>query len=75
MEASSRAADYAQLQREYRNMELNRKAYADESNQMLRRQQADIEKLRKDNDALKGELGGLLLGRHGEQDTPIGNWK
>jgi hypothetical protein len=65
MEASSRAADYAQLQREYRNMELNRKAYADESNQMLRRQQADIEKLRKDNgvlnDALKGELGGLLL--------------
>ena len=56
MEASSRAADYAQLQREYRNMELNRKAYADESNQMLRRQQADIEKLRKDNDALKGEL-------------------
>ena len=27
-------ADYAQLQREYRNMELNRKAYADESNQV-----------------------------------------
>jgi hypothetical protein len=33
MSEASRA-DYAQLQREYRNMELNRKAYADESNQV-----------------------------------------
>ena len=52
----SRVADYAQLQREYRNMELNRKAYADESNQVLRRQQAAVEKLRHDNEALKTEL-------------------
>eukprot|EP00937_MAST-01D_sp_MAST-1D-sp2_P006080 g6080.t1 len=54
--ADSRVADYAQLQREYRNMELNRKAYADESNQVLRRQQAAIEKLRQDNESLKAEL-------------------
>ena len=34
LSADSRVADYAQLQREYRNMELNRKAYADESHQV-----------------------------------------
>jgi len=54
--ADATRADYAQLQREYRNMELNRKAYADESNQVLRRQHAAIDKLRKDNEALKAEL-------------------
>ena len=56
LSADSRVADYAQLQREYRNMELNRKAYADESNQVLRRQQSAIEKLQRDNEALKAEL-------------------
>merc|ERR1740138_524299 len=54
--ADATRADYAQLQREYRNMELNRKAYADESNQVLRRQHAAIDKLRKDNESLKAEL-------------------
>ena len=56
LSADSRVADYAQLQREYRNMELNRKAYADESNQVLRRQQSAIEKLQRDNETLKTEL-------------------
>lgn len=50
-------AEYAQLQREFRHMELNRKSFADESQQVLRRQQATIAKLRKENDALKSELG------------------
>lgn len=31
--------DLQQLQREYRHMELNRRAYADESQQLLRKQQ------------------------------------
>jgi coiled-coil domain-containing protein 63/114 len=48
--------DLSQLQREYRHMELNRRAYADESQQMLRKQTAAIEKLRRENDALKTSL-------------------
>ena len=55
MDASQ--AEFAQLQREYRHMELNRKSYADESYSVLRKQQATIAKLRKDNEALKQELG------------------
>ena len=36
MDASQ--AEFAQLQREYRHMELNRKSYADESYGVLRKQ-------------------------------------
>ena len=43
MDASQ--AEFAQLQREYRHMELNRKSYADESYGVLRKQQATIQKL------------------------------
>lgn len=54
--AAGNNADLTQLQREYRNMELNRKVYADESHQVMRRQQAVIEKLKKDNEEMKSEL-------------------
>lgn len=54
--------DLTQLQREYRNMELNRKVYADESHQVMRRQQTVIDKLKKDNDDMKNELS--LATRH-----------
>ncbi|DBA00509.1 TPA: hypothetical protein N0F65_006413 [Lagenidium giganteum] len=54
--------DLVQLQREYRNMELNRKVYADESHQVMRRQQAVIEKLKKENEEMKNELS--LATRH-----------
>jgi len=37
-------------------MEMNRKAFAEESQQVLRKQQANLDKLRSDNEALKGEL-------------------
>ena len=50
------AADFAQLQREYRNMEQNRKAYTEESQNIVRRQQQSIDKLRKENEQLKSEL-------------------
>ncbi|KAF4323661.1 hypothetical protein BBO99_00002220 [Phytophthora kernoviae] len=55
-------SDLTQLQREYRNMELNRRVYADESHQVMRRQQTVIEKLRKDNEEMKAEL--TLAERH-----------
>lgn len=48
--------DVAELQRQYRNMESNRKAYAEESKRKLYTQQQQMEKLRKDNEALKEEL-------------------
>ena len=49
-------AEFGQLQREYRNMEQNRKAYTEESQNILRKQQETIRKLRKDEEALKAEL-------------------
>ena len=49
-------ADFAQLQREYRNMEQDRKAYTEESQNIIRRQQKSIDKLRKENESLKSEL-------------------
>ena len=48
-----REQELMQLQREYRHMELNRRAYAEESNSVLRKQQQNIDKLRKDNEAIK----------------------
>lgn len=50
------AGEFAQLQREYRNMEQNRRAYTEESQNIIRRQQTAIAKLRKDEDVLKAEL-------------------
>ena len=48
--------EFTKLQREFRHMELNRKSYADESYQVLRKQQATIAKLKAESDALKQEL-------------------
>ena len=48
-----RESELQQLQREYRHMELNRRAYAEESNSVLRKQQVNIDKLRKDNESIK----------------------
>ncbi|KAJ0396009.1 hypothetical protein ATCC90586_003457 [Pythium insidiosum] len=59
--------DLTQLQREYRNMEMNRKVYADETHQVMRRQQAVIEKLKRDNEDMKNEL--LLATRHLNEST------
>lgn len=55
-----RQAELMQLQREYRHMELNRRAYAEESQALLRKQQANIDKLRKDNDVLKSEIALIM---------------
>lgn len=55
-----RVAELQQLQREYRHMELNRRAYAEESQLVLRKQQATIDKLRKDNEMIKGELAIMM---------------
>ena len=52
----TRTNDFAQLQKEYRLMEMNRKAFAEESHQVLRKQQSSLETLRADNEALKTEL-------------------
>lgn len=38
---AQRVQDLQQLQREYRHMELNRRAYAEESQQLLRKQQVE----------------------------------
>lgn len=64
---SHHGTDLTQLQREYRNMELNRKVYADETHQVMRRQQTVIENLRKDNEDMKAELS--LADRHLKEGT------
>jgi hypothetical protein len=58
--ADPRQAELMQLQREYRHMELNRRAYAEESQAALRKQQATIDKLRKDNDAIKADIAMIM---------------
>ncbi|KAK3273593.1 Outer dynein arm protein 1 [Cymbomonas tetramitiformis] len=45
-----------ELQRKYRVMEGNRKAYSDDSQSIIKRQRATIEKLKLDNSSLKAEL-------------------
>jgi len=50
------------LQKEYRHMEINRRAYSDESQALLRKQQSNIDKLRKDNEALKNDIAVIMRG-------------
>jgi len=47
---------FAQLQRDYRQMEIDRRKYAEESHNQLRKQQSTLNKLKKDNEQLKAEL-------------------
>jgi len=55
-----RQSELQQLQREYRHMELNRRAYAEESQSVLRKQQISIDKLRTDNEAMKNEIAMIM---------------
>ncbi len=59
-EGDHRQNELMQLQREYRHMEINRRAYAEESQALLRKQQATINKLRKDNDVMKSEIALMM---------------
>ena len=52
--------ELVELQKQYRHMELDRRAYAEESQALLRKQQSTIDKLRKDNDSIKGEIAILM---------------
>ena len=47
-------------------MELTRRAYAEESQALLRKQQSTVDKLRKDNDALKNDIALIMRGSHGK---------
>jgi len=58
----ARQAELLQLQREYRHMELNRRAYSEETQALLRKQQQNIDKLRKDNDTLRNDIAVLMRG-------------
>lgn len=55
-----RKQELVELQKQYRHMELDRRAYAEESQALLRKQQNTIDKLRKDNDTIKGEIAILM---------------
>lgn len=57
-----RIAELQQLQREYRHMELNRRAYAEESQSILRKQQQTIDKVRKENELLKSDIAMMMRG-------------
>lgn len=60
MSTDPRQAELHELQRQYRNMEINRRAYAEESQSLLRKQQGTIDKLRKDNDGLKSDIAMIM---------------
>ena len=59
-ESDARQSELLELQRQYRHMELNRRQYAEESQALLRKQQATIDKLRKDNDGIKGDIAMIM---------------
>jgi chromosome segregation ATPase len=62
--ADPRQNELQQLQREYHNMEFNRRAYEDQSHAVLREQQSTIDKLRRDNDVLKSDIAVILRGNN-----------
>eukprot|EP00601_Ochromonadales_sp_CCMP2298_P007553 CAMPEP_0173204638 /NCGR_PEP_ID=MMETSP1141-20130122/20245_1 /TAXON_ID=483371 /ORGANISM="non described non described, Strain CCMP2298" /LENGTH=472 /DNA_ID=CAMNT_0014130347 /DNA_START=170 /DNA_END=1585 /DNA_ORIENTATION=+ len=64
-----RANELQSLQREYRHMEINRRAYSDESQALLRKQQATIDKLRKDNEVLKNDIAIIMRGSNRPMST------
>ena len=55
-----RQSELLELQKKYRTMELNRRQYAEESQALLRKQQVTIDKLRKDNDGIKGDIAMIM---------------
>jgi hypothetical protein len=61
-EADPRVSELQQLQREYRHMELNRRAYAEESQSVLRKQQQTVDKIRKDNEVIKSDIAMMMRG-------------
>ena len=61
----TRQQELLDLQKEYRKMELMRRAYAEESQALLRKQQSTVDKLRKDNDGLKNEIAMVMRGSSG----------
>ena len=61
MSASAPLSDLEDLQKVYRNMELNRKSFAEDSALVLRQQQQKLDKLRKENDDLKADVTTLQM--------------
>lgn len=60
------------LRKEYRNMQANRNAFAHESELVLRRQQATLDKLREENKTLKDDVARIQT-RH--MTRPINNFE
>jgi len=56
---SNENVDIEVLRKEYRNMQANRNAFAHESDLVLRRQQATLDKLRAENETLKADVSRL----------------
>ena len=61
-----------ELQRKYKIMETNRRAYTEDAQVHIKRQRAIIDKLKEENDALKGELS-AELDAPGAMPTPNDN--
>ncbi|KAL7513626.1 hypothetical protein ACHAXN_012997 [Cyclotella atomus] len=56
---SNENVDIEVLRKEYRNMQANRNAFAHESDLVLRKQQATLDKLRAENETLKADVSRL----------------
>eukprot|EP01031_Cornospumella_fuschlensis_P031203 gene31203-37710_t len=55
-----RVVELQNLQREYRRMEIDRRAYAEQSQAVLRKQQMTIDKFRRENEALKNDIALIM---------------
>eukprot|EP01039_Chlorochromonas_danica_P010240 gene10240-11334_t len=56
----ARLLELQTLQREYRRMEIDRRAYAEQSQAILRKQQLTIDKFKHDNDQLKHDIAMIM---------------
>lgn len=55
-----RVVELQNLQREYRRMEIDRRAYAEQSQAVLRKQQMTIDKFRRENEDLKNDIALIM---------------
>jgi len=56
----ARVIELQNLQREYRRMEIDRRAYAEQSQAVLRKQQMTIDKFKTDNESLKRDIAVVM---------------
>lgn len=68
-----RLYELQKLKKEYKQAEKSRKEYAEESHAVLRKQQATIDKLKRENDKIKSDVSLILRSNSGNKNLNFAN--